>query len=81
MTPDFNEPLRLALAELLENDPGQVTADANFAELGMDSLVALRFARKVKDLTGIEIELESLFDYPSVAELSTFLAGRAEVQA
>lgn len=73
MTSTFSEPLRLVLAELLHCDPVHVSASSNFAELGMDSLVALRFTRKINDVTGLDIELENLFDYPTIAALSSFL--------
>jgi acyl carrier protein len=45
----------------------------SFADLGMDSLVGLRFSRKIQDLLGVEIELEWLFDYPTIRQLSEFL--------
>lgn len=61
------------LREFVDADADHITPVTKFAELGLDSLAGLRFTRKVQDAFGIEIELEWLFDYPSVAELACFL--------
>lgn len=68
--------LRDALAELLDSEVHKVSVTAPFADLGMDSLVGLRFSRKIQDLLGVEIELEWLFDYPTIRQLSQFLDGQ-----
>lgn len=65
--------LRDALADLMGVDPSEVSLTNSFAEQGLDSLVGLRLARKLQDALEIEIELEWLFDYPSIRELSQFL--------
>lgn len=68
--------LRDALAELLDSKVDKVSVTTPFADLGMDSLVGLRFSRKIQDLLGVEIELEWLFDYPTIRQLSQFLDER-----
>ena len=65
-----------ALAEVLEVDPSQISATQTFAEIGVDSLLGLRLTRKMEDRCCIEVELEWLFDNPSVRELSRFLDDR-----
>jgi polyketide synthase PksN len=68
--------LRAALAEVLESETHEVSVTTPFADLGVDSLVGLRFSRKIQDLVNAEIELEWLFDYPTIRQLSQFLDGR-----
>jgi acyl carrier protein len=68
--------LRNALAELMEVDPAQVSLTRTFAEQGIDSLLGLRLTRKLADRLGTEVELEWIFDNPSIAELSRFLDER-----
>jgi acyl carrier protein len=47
-----------------------------FAEQGVDSLIGLRFVRKIQDLVELDIELEWIFDYPTVQKLAEFLGVR-----
>lgn len=66
-----------ALADLLDVDSQQISPTASFDELGLDSLLGLRFARTIEELTGLETDFEWIFDYPTVRELSGFLEQRA----
>jgi acyl carrier protein len=62
-----------ALADLLEIDVQQISPTMTYDDLGLDSLLGLRFARKVGEVVDAEIDLEWIFDYPTVRELSGFL--------
>jgi acyl carrier protein len=62
-----------ALAELMETDRREISLTMTFAEQGVDSLIGLRFARKIEELCGMEIEVEWFFDYPTIRRLSEFL--------
>ncbi|MCE4539410.1 acyl carrier protein [Pelomonas sp. P7] len=53
-----------------------VTAQTHLDDLGMDSLMSLRFARAVQDRLGIVIELEDLFDCLTVEDLAAHLRSR-----
>jgi polyketide synthase PksN len=66
-----------ALADLLDVDVQQISPTMNFGDLGLDSLLGLRFARKIGELTNVETDLEWIFDYPTVRELSGFLEHQA----
>ncbi len=70
------EKLLRVLREALGADAATVTAQTGFADLGLDSLAGLRFARRAEEALGLHIELEWLFDYPNVAELAGFLDAR-----
>lgn len=66
-----------ALADVMDVSPAQVSLSKSFTEQGLDSLTALRLARKIHDRTAIEIELEWLLDYPTILELERFLGEQA----
>lgn len=69
--------LRQTLADLLEVDVHEISPTMSFDDLGLDSLLGLRFARKVGEVIDVETDLEWIFDYPTVRELSGFLEQRA----
>jgi acyl carrier protein len=71
---DFESSMRTILGELMGIPPEELSSAATFSELGMDSLVGLRFAKKIQQLYGIEIEFEWIFDYPTIGALSAHLA-------
>lgn len=70
--------LRDELAALLEVGADTLSLTAPFDELGVDSLIGLRFARKLEDATGVAVDLEYLFDYPTLAQLAAFLESEAQ---
>ncbi len=69
--------LRHALADLLQVDIQQISPTVSFDDLGLDSLLGLRFARKIGEIVEVETDLEWIFDYPTLRELSGFLEQRA----
>ncbi|MBB5885487.1 acyl carrier protein [Xanthomonas sp. LMG 8992] len=68
--------LKEALSEVLEVDAAQISATRTFAEQGVDSLIGLRLTRKLEDALGVEVDLEWLFDHPSIHALAQFLDSR-----
>jgi acyl carrier protein len=68
--------LMSTLAQLLELKIEQVSLDVPFAEQGLDSLLGMRLARKVADISGLEVDPAWMFDYPSVRTLAAFLETR-----
>jgi acyl carrier protein len=65
-----------ALASVLEVEEDEALLTASFAELGIDSLLALRLCRKVEERLGIQIEPEWLFDCLDARRLAGFLDTR-----
>ncbi len=61
------------LASLLEIPVEQISAETSFAEQGLDSLLALRFTRELQDATGIQIDPEWMYDFPSIRDLDRFI--------
>ncbi len=64
--------LRL-LAGVLDRPVAALSVEAEFADQGLDSLLALRWSRGIADALGRDVELEWFFDYPTVARLAAFL--------
>ena len=65
-----------AFADVMEIDVSQVSPDKTFQEQGADSLIGLRFARSMEDMLGEEVDLEWIFDHPTIEKLATFLSNR-----
>jgi len=73
----YEQYLQSALAELMHLPPEQISLTVPLSEQGVDSLIGLRLARKMTELTCIEIDLEWIYDYPSIDQLALFLETRA----
>ena len=69
----FEEYIRDALAVLMEMPAQDISIADDLSEQGVDSLVGLRLARKIEQYTGRAIELEWLYDYPTIASLAQFI--------
>lgn len=67
-----------ALANVLQIDARDISPSASFAECGLDSLSGLRFARRLEEKLGMPIELEWLFDHPTISELARLLEDRMD---
>jgi aryl carrier-like protein len=78
---DLEHALRDALARLLQVEASTLPLDADLGEQGVDSLVALQFARDIRPLAGGEVDLEWLYDHSSIQRLAAFLAARRESAA
>lgn len=64
------------LARLLERPPESIEADAPFARVGLDSAMALYFTIDLEKWLGIEVWPEIVFEHPSIARLSAYLAAQ-----
>ena len=64
------------LADLIKIEAQQLSLTMTLTEQGVDSLIGLRFARKIQDVYDTEVDLEWLFDYPTIRQLSQFLDER-----
>jgi acyl carrier protein len=72
----FERYLQAALAESMNVAPEQIALDVPLSEQGVDSLIGLRLARRINELTGTEIDLEWIYEYPSITLLAGFLEQR-----
>lgn len=69
----FEQYIRDALAVLMDMPAQDISITDDLSEQGVDSLVGLRLARKIEEYTGRAIELEWLYDYPTIAGLAGFI--------
>ncbi|MFF2197574.1 phosphopantetheine-binding protein, partial [Streptomyces sp. NPDC058157] len=64
-----------AAAALGHADPGSLSVERPFTELGFQSLTALQLVRSLREATGLTIAPVTVFDHPSVTRLAAHLAG------
>ncbi|WP_131768378.1 acyl carrier protein, partial [Candidatus Protofrankia californiensis] len=59
--------------ELLGLRARRVSTSATFAELGLDSLRALELRERIQQLFEVSIPVASIWEHPTIAELSAYL--------
>ncbi|MBN3809463.1 type I polyketide synthase [Paraburkholderia sp. Ac-20347] len=65
-----------AAAVLGVADAASLAANQGFFDLGMDSLMALEFRRRLQTLSGQSLPATLVFDYPSIQDVADLLAKR-----
>jgi len=65
--------LSSSLAEALFMNATNVDLDKKFIEMGMDSIIAVEWIKKVNKHFGTSISAPIIYDYPSINELAGFL--------
>ncbi len=71
------------LTELLKEfhvEPGQVSNDASFEDLGLDSLDVVELSVKIEDSFGIDIEEADLKDVATVGDAVRVVVAKAGVR-
>jgi acyl carrier protein len=58
------------IAQILGLAPDQIDHDTKFARLGLDSANAMQLILALEGHLGIELYPETVFDHPTIAELS-----------
>ena len=66
--------LRAILATELRMPEDEVELDRPFAELGLNSVMAMSIRREVEQLVGIELSATMLWNHPTIASLASYLA-------
>jgi len=66
--------LRAILAIELRMPEGELELDRPFAELGLDSVMAMSIRREAEQLVGIELSVTMLWNHPTIASLAEYLA-------
>ncbi|WP_310785364.1 type I polyketide synthase [Mycobacterium sp. Z3061] len=73
---EFESGLRGIIARELRLPESDLDSDRPFAELGLNSLMAMAIRREAEQLVGIELSATMLFNHPTVAALANYLANR-----
>ncbi|MBW8688278.1 SDR family NAD(P)-dependent oxidoreductase [Chitinophaga rhizophila] len=71
--------LAASLAEALCMDEYSIEKDRKFIEMGLDSIVGVEWIRTVNKQYGLNITATKVYDYPTLAEFSAFIAAQLAV--
>src|SRR5262249_19840292 len=69
--------LRRTLAKLLFLSEGEIGDRDRFIDLGLDSILAVEWTRRISEPLGIRLTPTRLYDHPTVSELSRAVADLA----
>jgi phthiocerol/phenolphthiocerol synthesis type-I polyketide synthase A len=72
--------LRVILARELHMSEAELELDRPFAELGMNSVMAMSVRRDTEQFVGIELSATMLFNYPTIVALAEHLAKKLSPQ-
>uniref|UniRef100_UPI003899CD10 type I polyketide synthase n=1 Tax=Mycobacterium sp. HUMS_1102779 TaxID=3383487 RepID=UPI003899CD10 len=72
--------LRAVLARELRLPEAELEPDRPFAELGLNSVMAMSIRREVERVAGMELSATMLWNHPTIASLSAFLAKKVAPQ-
>jgi amino acid adenylation domain-containing protein len=71
----FMGQLRQLVAGALYLRGDQVLNDKKFADLGLDSILAVELVKKINSEIGLNLPSAILYSYPTVQQLATYIAG------
>lgn len=71
---DIQDWLVGAFAVRLERAPGDVDVNMPFEDFGLDSAEALVLAGELEEWIGFELDVTSMWYFPTIAELAAYLA-------
>jgi myxalamid-type polyketide synthase MxaB len=67
------------LAQVLRLPPAQIEPETPFGSLGFDSLMAVEVKRNLEKQLGLVLPVSLVWNYPTVAELTGYIAGELGV--
>ncbi len=70
----IKETLKQKLADALYVDPSEIVEDQKFVDLGLDSIVGVEWITIINRHYGLDIKATKLYDYPTLLELTNYLA-------
>ena len=65
-----------SLAHVLRISKDRIKTDAKFSRLGLDSAMVVYVMLEIEEKLDIELSTDDFYDYPTIDELSRYLAGR-----
>jgi len=66
----------VSLANVLRIPKNTVAVDTKFARLGLDSAMVVYLMMELEEKLGLELSPDDFYDYPTVNDLSRYLAQR-----
>ena len=66
----------VSLANVLRISQNTVAVDTKFARLGLDSAMVVYLMMELEEKLGLELSPDDFYDYPTVNDLSRYLAER-----
>jgi acyl carrier protein len=72
--------LRSYIGRVLDLDPLSIDPNDSFARMGLDSVASVALGFDLGEWLGCEVEVETVFDAPSVGELSEALGSKRDIQ-
>ena len=77
---ELRDGLRKILARELRISEAELEEDLPFAELGLNSVMAMSIRREAEQLTGIELSATMLWNHPTITSLIAYLVERLSPQ-
>ncbi len=77
---ELEDGLRTILARELRLPDAEVDGDRPFAELGLNSVMAMSIRRQAERLVGIELSATMLWNHPTIVSLAEYLAKKLSPQ-
>jgi acyl carrier protein len=65
-----------SLANVLRIAKDRVKTDTKFSRLGLDSAMVVYVMLEIEEKLGLELSTDDFYDYPTVDDLSRYLASR-----
>jgi len=78
---ELSEGLLAILARELRMSENDLRVDVPFAELGLNSMMAMSIRREAERLVGVELSTTMLWNHPTVSALAAYLTDRVAPQA
>jgi acyl carrier protein len=66
----------VSLANVLRIAKDRVKTDTKFSRLGLDSAMVVYVMLEIEEKLGLELSTDDFYDYPTIDELSRYLASR-----
>jgi acyl carrier protein len=73
--------LRTEASRVLKLAADRITANQSFGQMGVDSLMALEFIRRVNSALGLSLPATAVFNYPTITALAAQIAKRLNLNA
>jgi acyl transferase domain-containing protein/acyl carrier protein len=75
---DLIENIRIFLADELQMKENEIDEDAQFVDLGLDSITGVTWIRKINDKYKTSIEATQIYNYPTLTQLGTHIKEEME---